>query len=109
AAEHAVLVDDVEPQVQEVVPIQADRSGRIRYAEQRQAYWLGTALGDDVLHPAAVQNRPKVGASLQSLILRRELELLGRERPERRLRSEEHTSELQSRENLVCRLLLEKK
>src|SRR5690606_39790542 len=28
---------------------------------------------------------------------------------ERRHRSEEHTSELQSRENLVCRLLLEKK
>src|SRR5579883_3642683 len=28
---------------------------------------------------------------------------------ERWLRSEEHTSELQSRENLVCRLLLEKK
>src|SRR5690606_39540265 len=30
-------------------------------------------------------------------------------RPGRHLRSEEHTSELQSRENLVCRLLLEKK
>src|SRR5690606_41957726 len=30
-------------------------------------------------------------------------------RPIRRQRSEEHTSELQSRENLVCRLLLEKK
>src|SRR5436309_7580020 len=29
--------------------------------------------------------------------------------PPRRPRSEEHTSELQSRENLVCRLLLEKK
>src|SRR6266511_5587940 len=29
--------------------------------------------------------------------------------PQRRRRSEEHTSELQSRENLVCRLLLEKK
>src|SRR5690606_41040832 len=28
---------------------------------------------------------------------------------QRLLRSEEHTSELQSRENLVCRLLLEKK
>src|SRR5690606_41633928 len=28
---------------------------------------------------------------------------------QRGLRSEEHTSELQSRENLVCRLLLEKK
>src|SRR6266496_547425 len=30
-------------------------------------------------------------------------------RPGRRLRSEEHTSELQSRRDLVCRLLLEKK
>src|SRR2546427_8612857 len=34
--------------------------------------------------------------------------LLG-ERQERRFRSEEHTSELQSQSNLVCRLLLEKK
>src|SRR5690606_39530682 len=37
---------------------------------------------------------------------------VGRERPAPRPcrpRSEEHTSELQSRENLVCRLLLEKK
>src|SRR5690606_41002475 len=35
----------------------------------------------------------------------------GRSAPRRRAeyRSEEHTSELQSRENLVCRLLLEKK
>src|SRR5690606_41559471 len=39
----------------------------------------------------------------------------GHRRPRRarrdrgRVRSEEHTSELQSRENLVCRLLLEKK
>src|SRR6266511_2875188 len=32
-----------------------------------------------------------------------------RQRVRRALRSEEHTSELQSRENLVCRLLLEKK
>src|SRR5947209_9778132 len=31
------------------------------------------------------------------------------ERGRRRLRSEEHTSELQSRQYLVCRLLLEKK
>src|SRR5690606_39597735 len=36
-----------------------------------------------------------------------DLEMTGRRR--RRVRSEEHTSELQSRENLVCRLLLEKK
>src|SRR3712207_8637227 len=35
--------------------------------------------------------------------------LVIREGIERRLRSEEHTSELQSRQYLVCRLLLEKK
>src|SRR5690606_39506703 len=33
----------------------------------------------------------------------------GRQRAAATARSEEHTSELQSRENLVCRLLLEKK
>src|SRR3712207_8260650 len=33
----------------------------------------------------------------------------GGARPRRAKRSEEHTSELQSRQNLVCRLLLEKK
>src|SRR6185295_15829047 len=33
----------------------------------------------------------------------------GARRPRRRARSEEHTSELQSRQYLVCRLLLEKK
>src|SRR3712207_7561971 len=33
----------------------------------------------------------------------------GRRRPHRDRRSEEHTSELQSRQYLVCRLLLEKK
>src|SRR5690625_5851271 len=32
-----------------------------------------------------------------------------RDRPDRAVRSEEHTSELQSRGHLVCRLLLEKK
>src|SRR5690606_41929432 len=44
---------------------------------------------------------------------RREVDPGPRERAQRRhllpARSEEHTSELQSRENLVCRLLLEKK
>src|SRR5690606_26072009 len=32
-----------------------------------------------------------------------------KEKQAKKIRSEEHTSELQSRENLVCRLLLEKK
>src|SRR5688572_31559835 len=34
---------------------------------------------------------------------------LARQRRDRQQRSEEHTSELQSQSNLVCRLLLEKK
>src|SRR5699024_11647661 len=37
------------------------------------------------------------------------MNLTPRERPESKWRSEEHTSELQSRFDLVCRLLLEKK
>src|SRR5205085_9362719 len=37
------------------------------------------------------------------------LEALPRRDPRRGRRSEEHTSELQSQSNLVCRLLLEKK
>src|SRR5437660_8674229 len=37
------------------------------------------------------------------------LMVLGSSTPSRRTRSEEHTSELQSRGHLVCRLLLEKK
>src|SRR2546428_2042040 len=37
------------------------------------------------------------------------LKLRGEEDPSAELRSEEHTSELQSRSDLVCRLLLEKK
>src|SRR3712207_7586590 len=39
----------------------------------------------------------------------RDLGLRARRRREARSRSEEHTSELQSRQYLVCRLLLEKK
>src|SRR5690606_41804703 len=65
------------------------------------------------------------GRHLHELVVRNELErrfqrqdpgrlqdnvLIRAGRPDvRELRSEEHTSELQSRENLVCRLLLEKK
>src|SRR2546430_7468337 len=36
-------------------------------------------------------------------------DVLGLDLPSRHRRSEEHTSELQSQSNLVCRLLLEKK
>src|SRR5690606_41699820 len=52
--------------------------------------------------PAALQLRDR--APDQQLGERRIIEIAGQD-----LRSEEHTSELQSRENLVCRLLLEQK
>src|SRR5690606_41449799 len=45
------------------------------------------------------------GGNLQKYIMGREI----LQKPGVLVRSEEHTSELQSRENLVCRLLLEKK
>src|SRR2546430_6472807 len=43
-----------------------------------------------------------VSARMQEIYIKRHFE-------EREVRSEEHTSELQSQSNLVCRLLLEKK
>src|SRR3712207_8934343 len=48
------------------------------------------------------------GAALSAVMVGLPL-LLGGEIAARALRSEEHTSELQSRQYLVCRLLLEKK
>src|SRR5690606_12369360 len=51
--------------------------------------------------------KPAVDTSILTPVFEREHRRIKREVT--RLRSEEHTSELQSRENLVCRLLLEKK
>src|SRR5690606_42155495 len=48
----------------------------------------------------------KIKQGKQELYL---LDLVQRRQADVDVRSEEHTSELQSRENLVCRLLLEKK
>src|SRR5438445_8459074 len=57
--------------------------------------------------PAAVEGHRPV-AELAPCLARGGRDVLTRE-ARRRLRSEEHTSELQSRQYLVCRLLLEKK
>src|SRR5690606_41918365 len=61
--------------------------------------------------PASVASRPDGIAALGAAAARASTSLRSARRPRSRLcfRSEEHTSELQSRENLVCRLLLEKK
>src|SRR5690606_40598579 len=66
---------------------------------------LGEA-GVAAVRAALVTNaRQPVGVDGQT----EQLVLVGFERGGQLQRSEEHTSELQSRENLVCRLLLEKK
>src|SRR2546426_5475445 len=62
------------------------------------------AVGDPRLHRHLVREPPEPGAQDDRDVGR------GREScPTSRSRSEEHTSELQSPCNLVCRLLLEKK
>src|SRR2546430_9790379 len=58
-------------------------------------------------HPVRAPAGP--GGALEAAAVRRRGRLRGRTRLCRHLRSEEHTSELQSQSNLVCRLLLEKK
>src|SRR5256885_12802823 len=74
-----------------------------------------TTLFRSVLHVVEILERLQQPAQARGLAARervlgvrlhRDLGELG---PEARLRSEEHTSELQSPCNLVCRLLLEKK
>src|SRR5690606_40547112 len=72
---------------------------------KRRADRIAAAAGDGMA--ASVQSgRTRARGSLYS----RTPEAMEREARHAALtRSEEHTSELQSRENLVCRLLLEKK
>src|SRR5206468_3455548 len=61
--------------------------------------------------PRYLEDEPMLGAQLGAVAAQRGADLLfGAPRYEAgRTRSEEHTSELQSRSDLVCRLLLEKK
>src|SRR3712207_6856874 len=61
-------------------------------------------LSDGAVRPEVRQQR-----EVEALLLAPRLEGGGRVGAEREHRSEEHTSELQSRQYLVCRLLLEKK
>src|SRR5690606_39558270 len=73
------------------------RSGRATDRQQRRARWSArpSAPGRSPSATARTRRWPAAGSSRGSCRASR--------------RSEEHTSELQSRENLVCRLLLEKK
>src|SRR5947209_16482720 len=66
------------------------RSTLFPYTTLFRSRWRGHVRHAAVRHPVGVRRRPDGGAHA-------------------RVRSEEHTSELQSRQYLVCRLLLEKK
>src|SRR5690606_34574955 len=72
-------------------------------AEAAQARWSTLGDADTGLLAEAIK-----GATEAADRLDHAAEQVGRAKVEI-VRSEEHTSELQSRENLVCRLLLEKK
>src|SRR5690606_40000519 len=56
-----------------------------------------------------ITERHDIGVTEQSVAIEVELGVQRNDVARAGQRSEEHTSELQSRENLVCRLLLEKK
>src|SRR5690606_12233442 len=88
-----------------------------RGARAPRARWRAGGLGR-VPRPRGARARPRgdrvgLGAADRGARAargpRRRVRALGAPRDRRERRSEEHTSELQSRENLVCRLLLEKK
>src|SRR5690606_26948214 len=76
-------------------------------AERLQQLWRLTerlsAKGLESVPSIMIQRKRQDGSTLASLLAAEQLDEAAVER------SEEHTSELQSRENLVCRLLLEKK
>src|SRR5690606_40157571 len=72
--------------------------------QQHRRLGVTSLLG--LLSPAPREARP---AARRAGDQRLEAQDLAWAQKKARRRSEEHTSELQSRENLVCRLLLEKK
>src|SRR5690606_40042988 len=78
-------------------PVRVTGSTRTGFPSSRVLLQLGAGL---VQHPASHDELLDLLGALE------DVEDLRVAAP---LRSEEHTSELQSRENLVCRLLLEKK
>src|SRR5690606_22299775 len=90
---------------------------RARPAEVVEAVRV-VARGESLVFPAALRRlvaargrRPDRRAAVARLTAREAevLRLMAAGLSNAEIRSEEHTSELQSRENLVCRLLLEKK
>src|SRR5690606_41977921 len=82
---------------------------------QRDQHSFPTRRSSDLSHPAVqqatikVENRAHAATAHLGDTWQRTDEWYDYRTNARTDRSEEHTSELQSRENIVCRLLLEKK
>src|SRR5438034_2498123 len=72
------------------------------------AYWLRFVASDNELAALGIAEYVRVGATV-ALLTSGLFALRGLYDQPRPVRSEEHTSELQSHSDLVCRLLLEKK
>src|SRR3712207_7408599 len=84
------------------------RSGLLREVQDLGDLLVRVRLGDQLEHLLLARGERLLGARRvvgHPVADQRALDRVGQER----LRSEEHTSELQSRQYLVCRLLLEKK
>src|SRR5690606_40346599 len=83
-----------------------DNAGKFLPNEQavsHQNYWGAIAINNLGITEANIYDATNIRLRNVALNYTIPTRILGRSR------SEEHTSELQSRENLVCRLLLEKK
>src|SRR3712207_7313348 len=89
------------------------RSTLFPYTTLFRSFTFDLTKGSDLL-VVDVTARPEVSAEALEREVAREIDRMHRdgvtdEEVGRAVRSEEHTSELQSRQYLVCRLLLEKK
>src|SRR5690606_41749672 len=86
--------------------VRSSRRNFSRFSDARLQLELSRCMYSE--HGLEAVIRPDSGAVCQSLIVS-SYWMPGSAHSHAARRSEEHTSELQSRENLVCRLLLEKK
>src|SRR5690606_4732770 len=93
--------------------------GRARPCPRLDRLWVGLGSARDQLRISFGSARPArqpppaerlvAAAGIEQQLEPADAKRVAAEVHARQPRSEEHTSELQSRENLVCRLLLEKK
>src|SRR5690606_41421638 len=75
--------------------------GKVAFIEEDTIYYAGGFMG---IIRVKNNNEPKYFYQLLNTLLRQSIRDIGSGSNINNLRSEEHTSELQSRENLVCRL-----